>query len=826
MVFSSSVGAAHTSGTRIYNLSIVFLQEFFKKIKTQFAPGFTERPLTENIDQRNFLFNSESFYTSKGTDNAFEILFKALYAAKVEVIHPDQFLFRPSNADYKITEDFIIEKISGDPLKLKNLTFNQKSSGARGTITNVVPILYGEGRPYYAVSIDSGYSRDLSVKGTIKNQFVTNPKTKLTNEVSIGATVLDVDSTIGFPDTGKIIIKDPDDQPVSLAYTGKTVNQFFHVSGINNTFEPKTDIRIDDYSYSYVGINTTEQIRVRVAASLQDIDFKEPNFSYEPGDVIKLQSIGVESKAEKASNFIYNIKTKWEVKEIRVIDEEQKKYTFITWDTQYLKPGNKLIIKSRESIPVVITGTVGQITSDRSFEVIVSSNINLVRQWEFENQILKGNSTKYPYIENFIANTLNTYVKPFTEDVLVTTNSIPNYDNKETNPYDRKVTYTGRLVSQEEIPLTTTTDHGFYTGDAIFYKAGITDVVSTTPDGLTFTTPIESRFNNVDDGVYYVRRIDQYKVKLCRSKGDLYNDIYVEFTGDVTDNQFIYFDYKDKIWDAQKIVRKLLPSESKSGDWPTDPGYTGILNNGVEILNYKSQNSTLYYGDITGFEVKRGGYNYDVVSPPLIVLNDSVGTGATGVVATKGVLVRVDVVDTGYDYLNEPIVTFAGGNPEEHAEAEVQTVAVVHELPFNAGYESSGSRGVGLSTNTTSTNTIGFTTFHKFREAEEVIYDSRGMTIVGGMSTGSQYNVSIVDNFRIRLHNNFSDAVAGINTVNLTSFGSDRQFIRSLQLKRIVSSIIVSNPGKGYQNKKRTIRTTSTGISTARDSFIIKNHGY
>ena len=125
MVFSSSVGVAHTSGTRIENLNVIFLQEFFKKIKTQFAPGFTERPFSENIDQRNFLFNSESFYTSKGTDNAFEILFKALYAAKVEVVHPDTYLFRPSNADYKITKDFIVEEISGDPLKLKNLTFNQ-----------------------------------------------------------------------------------------------------------------------------------------------------------------------------------------------------------------------------------------------------------------------------------------------------------------------------------------------------------------------------------------------------------------------------------------------------------------------------------------------------------------------------------------------------------------------------------------------------------------------------------------------------------------------------------------------------------------------------
>ena len=491
LVFSSTVGVAHTSGSRIENLNVIFLQEFFKKIKTQFAPGFTDRKFAEEINQRNFLINSESFYTSKGTDNAFEILFKALYAAKVEVIHPDRFLFRPSNGDYKITKDFIVETISGDPKKLENLTINQKSTGARGTVTQVVPILYDKGQ-YHQISIDSGYSRDISVTGTIFNEFVTNPKTKLINEVSIGSSILDVDSTLGFPETGKIIIKDPDDNPVSLAYTGKSVNQFYHVTGFNNTFKAGTDIRVDDYSYAYVGVNTTEQIQVRVGAALQDIEFKEDNYSYEPGDIIQLQSIGVQSRIEKAANFIYNIKTHWEVKEIRIIDEEQRKYTFITWDSQYLRPGHKIELKSDDATPVIVTGTVSQITSDRSFEVILSDIINLRRQWTFENLILRGNSTKYPYIDNFIANTLNTYVKPQTGDVLVATNCIPSYNNKQINPYDRKLTFTGRLVSTDYIPLTTTTDHGFYTGDTIYYKAGITDVVSTTPDGLTFTTPVYS----------------------------------------------------------------------------------------------------------------------------------------------------------------------------------------------------------------------------------------------------------------------------------------------------------------------------------------------
>ena len=624
LVFSSSVGAAHTDGAVIENLNILFLQEFFKKVKTQFAPGFTDRPFAPSVDQRNFIFNNKSFYSSKGTDSSFEILFKALYAADVEVVHPDKYLFRPSNAQYKITKDFIVETISGDPQQLTNLTLNQNSTGARGTVTDVVPIPYDKGQ-FYQISIDSGFSRDISVKGTIFNEFKVNPKTKITNTISIGGTILDVDSTLDFPDTGKLIIKDIDDNPVSLAYTGKSINQFYNISGVNNTFKEATDIRLDDYSFAFVGVGTDDQIQVRIGAALQDIEFKEPNNSYEIGDIIKLQSLGVESKIEKASNFTYNIKTNWEIAEIEIIDEEQRKYTLFTYDEQYLKIGHKITLTSRDSIPVIVTGTVSQVTSATSFEVLLSDVISLQRTWDFENQILKGNSSKYPYLSDYIANVQNSYILTDTKDVLVASNSLPNYANKETNPYDRKITFTGRLVSTETIPLTTTTDHGFYTGDAIYYKAGITNVQSTTADGITFNTPIESRFNSIEDGVFYVRRVDANNIKLARSKGDLYTDKYVEFTGDVTDNEFIYFDYYQKRLEPQELVRQILPPDNKGGVYVTEPGFTGILNNGVEVLNYKSQNSTVYYGDVLSFQVKRGGYNYDVVNPPLLIVNDPVG---------------------------------------------------------------------------------------------------------------------------------------------------------------------------------------------------------
>ena len=92
------------------------------------------------------------------------------------------------------------------------------------------------------------------------------------------------------------------------------------------------------------------------------------------------------------------------------------------------------------------------------------------------------------------------------------------------------------------------------------------------------------------------------------------------------------------------------------------------------------------------------------------------------------------------------------------------------------------------------------------------------------MDTDSSYYVSVVDNFRIKLHSKESDAETSTDPIDLTSFGVGRQFIRAFEVKRVVSSITVTEPGSGYQNKKRTIG--SVGIITATDSISIKNHGY
>jgi hypothetical protein len=93
----------------------------------------------------------------------------------------------------------------------------------------------------------------------------------------------------------------------------------------------------------------------------------------------------------------------------------------------------------------------------------------------------------------------------------------------------------------------------------------------------------------------------------------------------------------------------------------TLPGSTGILVNGVEILNYKS-NDSIFYGPIENITVTSPGSEYDIINPPILQISDLVGSGATAYCNVKGGLERIDIIDGGFDYLEEPVIKISGGN--------------------------------------------------------------------------------------------------------------------------------------------------------------------
>ena len=86
---------------------------------------------------------------------------------------------------------------------------------------------------------------------------------------------------------------------------------------------------------------------------------------------------------------------------------------------------------------------------------------------------------------------------------------------------------------------------------------------------------------------------------------------------------------------------------------PTPRGKTGILVNGVEILNYKSDD-VVYYGPIEEISVTSGGDNYDVINPPILSVTDGVGIGVSAYCEVQGAVERIDGLDEGFDYISTP----------------------------------------------------------------------------------------------------------------------------------------------------------------------------
>ena len=161
--------------------------------------------------------------------------------------------------------------------------------------------------------------------GSIFGEFKPNPKTKVINQSGIGASIIDVDSTLSFNSTGKLTVIDPDDDEVILSYTSKNSNQFLGVTGLDFQLQEGDNISADEDAFSFVGAGQTDQIRVKVNASLTDLKVNE-NFFNLPGDQIKVKSYGIDKKDTSTRYYFQNIKTNFTIKKIEILDANQSFY--------------------------------------------------------------------------------------------------------------------------------------------------------------------------------------------------------------------------------------------------------------------------------------------------------------------------------------------------------------------------------------------------------------------------------------------------------------------------------------------------------------------
>jgi hypothetical protein len=792
LVFSQSGISTHSSGSTVNNLSVLFLKEFFKKVKVQVTPGFEDRELHSGVNQNLFVKQSKDFYSTKGTDQSFEILFRALYGEDVEVIKPRDYLFIPSYAEYRVSRDLVVEALEGNPEDLVNRTLFQDETdifpGASGSINDVQRIVRGN-KDYYVISLDYDFDKDITVDGSIFGRFSVHPKTKLITSVSAGSTTLDVDSTVGFPTTGKLIVDYSDGTSSVITYESKTLNQFFGCSGVDRSIDSTQDLRVDAYAYGYSGLSTDNVVKVRVTGVLSELDLFPNTFYYESGDVIQTKTLGIGLTSSVSNNWFYNIATSYEVQSITLQNISNFTYIVKTYDKHNFVIGDSAKIIFTDGTEK--TTNVISILNQNTFVIRGQGQLDLQRNYVIQKILSRVNSNNYPELNIYTTNVQNLYADG--ESLYVASPSIPNYLDQPLNINNRSVTLSGTF-SGEEIFIT---NHGFYTGDSVTYR----------PVSSTNTL-------NISEGIYFVKVIDQNTIKLSRSRSNIYNGNYISVSGTVSNNLLEYTPFAYQKLEPQKLIRKISDPINDENDHETIPGLTGILVNGVEILNYKSSDS-VYYGSIKEIDVTSGGSNYDVINPPVLEVSDISGSGVSAYCEIEGKLERIEIIDGGFDYVETPIITITGGNGTE-AVAKPNLITVNHSVSFN----SIESAGLVNLTN----NTVAFSTYHKFRDGELVIYETNGQTSVGGLSTDSPYYVSVQDSFTVKFHRTFLDAISEVNVINLTSYGVGNHIVKSANPKKILGSISIENSGSGYKNRKVTV--SSSGINTSSNTITVRNHRY
>jgi hypothetical protein len=800
LVFTESETQQHTSGSTVNNLSVLFLKEFLAKVKKQITPGFETRELYSELNERIFIKQAIDFYSSKGTDNSFKILFGALYGEKVEVIRPRDYLIQPSDAQYRITSDLVVEKIEGNPEDLINTTLYQDENdffgSAQGTITKVEKIRRGD-KDYYVISLDSDYDKDILPQGTVYGKFSSCPKTRTQISTILGSTTLEVDSTVGFPtENGNLLVELENGTSLNISYTNKTLNQFLGCSGINQDIPENSEIKTDFYAYGYD--KERKEVRIRILGVLSELEIPQNTRFYANNDTIKIKTLGADLKDYASNNWFFNVPVSYAVKNVQLLDTSDLSYQITVYDDHSLRVGDLVTIISSDGEEK--NANVTSYTDQKSFTVQLGPNqlgLNVSLTYTIKKNLVKVLSENYPLVNQFTSNVQNVYVDA-TDSLYVASPSLPTYFNQPLKINDSSITFSG-IFQGETLNIGR---HGLYTGDSIVYK------------------PSERGTLGIPVGVYFVKKISETEVKLSRSRSGIFTENFISVNGEVFDAKFELYDFtfrdlSTQVLESQKLIRKISTPENDGKIYETEPGPIGIFINGVELLNYKSKDN-VFYGPIEEIMPTAGGFDYDVINPPVLSIEDPIGFGANGYCSVKGGLKRIDIVDPGFDYLEEPKVEVRGGNGFG-ASAKCKLVSFDYDVSFNSQISA------GL-VKLNPINSIGFSTNHKFRDAEEVVYITDGQKSVTGLSTNSTYFVSVQDAFTVKLHKSFSEAVSGINTIQLTSYGTGNHSLKSKEKKRKIGSITIENSGFNYENKL-TI-ATSSGINTASDVINIKKHGY
>ena len=836
LIFESTTASAHNNNLRIENLSALFLQEFYRKLKVLLAPGFEDVDFVKDLDINKFIKQIRDFYQSKGTNESFRILFNVLFGHTPKIINLEDFLLKPSAGEYIRREVLVCERISGDPNKLVGNMVQNADLSAAGPVSEV-EIISRNNRTFYKIQLFSGFDESSLIQGN----FTISPKTKVTDTVAIGASVITVDSTVGFGTTGTLVSGDN-----KITFNTKNVNQFFNCTGVNEIINSTDDIRSEDTIFGYEDGDITKPVRLRITGVLSDIKDKDKFGLLLKDDLISVKNLGekVENKNRNFKEFafntwIYNVRSRYEIasfsNNMLVLHEKAQPSS--------LKVGDTVDILNRNAESAV--NTLAKVTAISEYNVEIDQNITVPSYTKLsirKRYDYAGTTSPSDVIlssSNILSDVQNVYNEN-EEYMYVASNSLPKYSiTKKKSASSFTITgstvisdyFKGYSAASNRYSVLGFVDNvPFITGDEVIYSSsGVDNVISGLKLNEIYHVEVLRDNNN---------RTNQ--IRLYVSKSFIGTTNYIEFDAYNTNSthSFILRQHSGRTLSAKKALTKipLVPNIQSGTNQATKFGPVGLMVNGVEILNYKTDDK-VYYGPIENVKVYNKGVNYDVINPPTILASKPAAVGV-GTTALLTAVVRGSVKDVLIDPQNFSIqrivsATIDGGNGTD---ADIKPVLTkqYREIEFNASQV-----GVALTGGVDISNeTIVFDEEHRLQDGDPIVYNPSGnlplgIGTFGGSNlnqeeylvNGSIYYPQTINPRAIYLYKTLEDYAAGINTVGFTTIntGGMHKF-RDLEAKDVISEFKIINPGSGYEN--RNLKVSPLGITTSLSVINFPNHGF
>jgi len=852
LVFTTSNTGVHTAGSSIQNLSSLFLKEFYNKFKYTFAPGFENLNFDKNLNVGNFLKEIKSFYETKGTNDAIKILFRVLYGVDPKIINLEDLLLKPSAAEYLRRETVIVEVLSGNPIGLVGQTIKKieklNDPRTQASVSEVEPFTR-QGKQYFKFSLFIGYSDASLVEGNFK----ITPSTKSVEKISIGSSIITVDSTVGFNTSGKIL-----SGINTVSYNDKTINQFLGCTGITSSILPAGSIYSDEIYFGYEDGDLTKKVEFRITGIISKFKQTSDNVIVSEGDVMSVKNLGIKVKnpVDKdrkevfANSWIYNTSSFYEID--NVVSSVVSLNSII--DRSSLKVGDFVEIVDRNNPSAVIYPTSND---SQPYISLINSNLSVTvdnlntgswynsnAKYNLRRKLNKAKSNHVPLSYDLTSDVSNVYfdqdngyvasnslpsgknaslpLAPFTEDINFQLNQVTLATNGLQDINNTTGKYKTLKVSQSAA------DINLLTGDRVFYESS----------GDTFNKDAVNA--GIDTGSYFIEvvsKADQLiKLYSARSFIQSGTSLELDYPKDADGNilsathTFTLYSQRSKKIQPKKSLKKfVLNTNLKNGsNDKTIPGTIGKLINGVEIYNYKT-NDKIYFGPISRVNLLSGGDGYDVINPPKIEVSSGIGTQALVQASVRGKIVDAFIDKQEFDIDKVISIGVTGGNGSG-AVLEPIIGKRSREIFFDATpFTSAKQTGVGNADGDLTILTLK--NRHNLNSGDRIIYNSNNQISIGQTAgtfvSNQEYFVSVVNDKSIRFFQSQNQAFSAVNAENavgLIHTAGGQQRIIVGEVNNTILGVNVLSGGQGYENKKLFVQPV--GISTIFNTITFENHNF